>query len=144
MRVEARGAPDTANYSSLTEYVQLRTSCWIVEQVGNEFYCDCHIGITGDICKHTMALHYDRMSYPVLDTLQPKKLNNLWRKVERPAKIKPAFSRAGPSNVITVNDCIEIGNEEVAVVVVNWDELNDVNNPPEIISPTISRATIYN
>ena len=30
------------------------------------------------------------------------------------------------------------------MVVVNWDELNDVNNPPEIISPTISSATIYN
>ena len=103
LRVEARGSPATTNYTNLKHYIELRTSCWIVEQVGREFYCDCPVGITGHICKHVMALAYDHLNFPVLDTLQPKRFNNLRRKVGRPAKVGPALCTKGPNNVATIN-----------------------------------------
>ena len=76
-----------------------------------------------------MALAYDRLNFPVLDTLQPKHFNNLRRKVGRPAKVGPALCTKGPNNVATINEYIETGNEEDAVVVINWPDTMDDTVP---------------
>ena len=38
------------------EYLKIRTSCWILEHKGNNFYCDCPIGSKGHI--HFVGLSY--------------------------------------------------------------------------------------
>ena len=35
------------------EYVQMRNSCWLVEERAQDFFCDCYISMKGKICKHT-------------------------------------------------------------------------------------------
>ena len=79
MRMEARANPAGANYQSYEEWLALRTSCWIVEHRGRNFHCDCPVGIRGKLHKHSMALAYSKLDYPVLDTLGPTKLNNIRR-----------------------------------------------------------------
>ena len=44
--------------NNFDEYVQVRTSCWILEQKGDNFYCDCPIGSKGHICKHFPGISY--------------------------------------------------------------------------------------
>ena len=44
------------------------------------------------------------------------------RKEGRPAKVGPALCTKGPSNVITINEYVETGNEEAAVVVIDWPD----------------------
>ena len=111
IRVETRGNPITANYSSYSHWRNVRTSCWIVEQVGREFYCDCPIGMTGKLCKHSMALCYSKLDYPVLDTLCPKKFTNKRRKPGRPAKVGPALSLDPPRNIAENTEYVETGEE---------------------------------
>ena len=38
--------------------MKVRQSCHLLEQVNNEFFCDCPLGIKGKMCKHTVALLY--------------------------------------------------------------------------------------
>ena len=40
------------------DHMARRTSCWIVEQRGSNFYCDCPKGSRGLICKHFVGLSY--------------------------------------------------------------------------------------
>ena len=53
LRLEKRSNPQ---YSSLEEFFQIRRSCWLVEQINGDFYCDCPIGIKGHLCKLGMAM----------------------------------------------------------------------------------------
>ena len=62
IRIEARADP---SYSSLEEFYKIRNSCHLVEQVGHEYYCDCRIGIKGDLDKHSMALNFDRENFSI-------------------------------------------------------------------------------
>ena len=47
-RMKARLVPDSISFS---EYMELRKSCWIIEERDNQFYCDCPIGMKGHLCK---------------------------------------------------------------------------------------------
>ena len=74
----------------------------------------------------TQALAYDRLDYPVLDTLQPRKLNNMRRGVGRPKKVGPALSKDGPSHAIREKEYVEMGNEQLEIDVINWEPLEEV------------------
>ena len=41
-RLAHRKVPLSENFD---EYIRIRSSCWIVEEVDGEFYCDCPIGM---------------------------------------------------------------------------------------------------
>ena len=62
LRLEKRVNP---TYDSLEEFFKIRSSCHIVEEINNDFFCDCAQGIAGHLCKHTMALTYERTDFPV-------------------------------------------------------------------------------
>ena len=40
------------------EFVMIRSSCWVIEEKGGQFYCDCYNGIKGKLCKHSVGLLY--------------------------------------------------------------------------------------
>ena len=44
--------------TSFDEYLKIRSSCHLVEQVGKDFYCDCHEGMKARLCKRTVGLMY--------------------------------------------------------------------------------------
>ena len=43
---------------SFDDHMTRRSSCWIVEQKGENFYCDCPTGSRGFVCKHFVGLSY--------------------------------------------------------------------------------------
>ena len=40
------------------EFVKMRTCCWILEEVNQEFLCDCLEGSKGRICQHAVGMNY--------------------------------------------------------------------------------------
>ena len=44
--------------NSFKEYKDIRTSCWLLEERDNDFFCDCPIGMKGKLCKHTIGMRY--------------------------------------------------------------------------------------
>ena len=49
---------DNSSFKNFDEMVETRSSCYIVEQRGNNFFCDCPLGIKGKLCKHSVGLLY--------------------------------------------------------------------------------------
>ena len=54
-RLESRALPTNNSYD---EYMVERTSCWILEEVNGDFYCDCREGSKGKFCKHSIGMLY--------------------------------------------------------------------------------------
>ena len=110
MRTEKREKPI---YKSLHDFFVIRNSCHIIEVVGNEYYCYCKIGIKGDICKHVMALMYDRENFPIDPRLRSVKLGRKKRGVGRPSKVGPALSKSPPRNMVDIESFTETGEEDI-------------------------------
>ena len=49
---------DVSNMLSFDEYSEIRSSCHIIEQVNEEFYCDCFLGMKAKLCKHSVGMLY--------------------------------------------------------------------------------------
>ena len=49
---------DVSNMKSFDEYSKIRSSCHIIEQVNEEFYCDCFLGMKAKLCKHSVGMLY--------------------------------------------------------------------------------------
>ena len=88
LRLEKRLNP---TYESLEQFFKIRSSCHIVEEINNEFFCDCAQGIKGHLCKHTMALTFDRTDFPVDPRLNAVKFKR--RQRGRPKSIGLALTR---------------------------------------------------
>ena len=69
------------------EYVRIRTSCWILEQKGKNFYCDCPIGSKGHMCKHFPGICYKLGLLEVTADVRSKPLGQK-RKRGRPQMAK--------------------------------------------------------
>ena len=95
--------------------------------VGNEYYCDCKIGIKGDICKHVMALMYDRENFAIDPRLRSVKLGRKKRGVGRPSKVGPALSKSPPRNMVDIESFTETGEEDIL--------LHDWTLPPPRTNP---------
>ena len=49
---------DVSTMKSFDEYTKIRSSCHIIEQVNEEFYCDCFLGMKAKLCKHSVGMLY--------------------------------------------------------------------------------------
>ena len=54
--------------------MKIRSSCYIIEQKGREFYCDCFIGSKGHLCKHSVGLMYKTGTLEVTSDVRSKPL----------------------------------------------------------------------
>ena len=83
-------------YESFDEFIAVRTSCHLVEEVDCEFLCDCRFGVRGKICCHSMALVYDRKKEFTIDPrLNPLRFKRK-RPVGRPKKLGLALTMEQP------------------------------------------------
>ena len=92
-RIQSRINP---SYSNIDEYYKIRKSCHLVEVVettmGTEYLCDCHFGIKGKLCKHSMGLVYLlEPSFEVAPTLNPLKFVGRKRGKGRPLPTIPSL-----------------------------------------------------
>ena len=77
---------DVSRQSNFDDAMKIRQSCHIIEQVGSDFFCDCHEGIKGRICKHSVALMYKCGPLEVTSDVRSKPLGQK-RQRGRPKKM---------------------------------------------------------
>lgn len=77
---------DVSRHSNFEDAMKIRQSCHIVEQVGSDYFCDCHEGIKGRICKHSVALMYKCGPLEVTSDVRSKPLGQK-RQRGRPKKM---------------------------------------------------------
>ena len=93
LRLKLRADP--SSITSLTSYFELRSSCWLIEELEDgQFNCDCRKGFKGKNCCHELALSYKKERIEVLPHAEALKLGER-RKRGRPKKINMEWPREG-------------------------------------------------
>ena len=54
-RVRSR---EFCDHRSFQEYLDVRTSCWILEERDGDYFCDCPVSMKGKLCHHTVGMSY--------------------------------------------------------------------------------------
>ena len=77
---------DVSRHSNFDEAMKIRQSCHIIEQVGTDYFCDCHEGIKGRMCIHSVGLMYKCGQLEVTSDVRSKPLGQK-RQRGRPKKM---------------------------------------------------------
>ena len=86
-RLRLKLRADPSSITSLTSYLDIRSSCWLIEELEDgQFNCDCRKGFKGKNCCHELALSYKKERIEVLPHAEALKLGER-RKRGRPKKI---------------------------------------------------------
>ena len=111
-RLRLKMRADPSSITSLTSYFELRSSCWLIEELEDgQFNCDCRKGFKGKNCCHELALSYKKERIEVLPHAEALKLGER-RKRGRPKKINMERPReVRPVQVFSDGE----GEEEVEV-----------------------------
>ena len=51
VKLEERAFPSNKSFD---ERMEIHSSCWVLEERDDDFFCDCPLGIKGKMCKHTV------------------------------------------------------------------------------------------
>ena len=73
--------------------MKVRLSCHLIEQSGENFYCDCKMGIKGHICKHSVALMYKCNILDIDSEVRSKPIGQK-RKRGRPKKLPACLANS--------------------------------------------------
>ena len=84
---------DVSTMKSFDEYSKIRSSCHIIEQVNDEFYCDCFLGMKAKLCKHSVGMLYKTELLEVTSDVRSKPLG-VKRKRGRPKKLPQCLMRS--------------------------------------------------
>ena len=68
VKLEERARPSTS--LTLDEKKTIKESCWIVEKVDGDYFCDCRDGFKGHLCTHTICLRIRNNTVMVVVTDQ--------------------------------------------------------------------------
>ena len=79
--------------TSFDKVMEVRNSCHLVEQSGQDFFCDCFEGIRGRLCKHSVGLLYKTGTIEVDHDVRSKPLGAK-RKRGRPKKLPSCLTRS--------------------------------------------------
>ena len=84
---------DISNEKHFDDYLKARSSCYLVEQAGNDFYCDCYKGMKARYCKHSVGLMYKTELLEVSSEVRSKPLRQK-RKRGRPKKLPACLTKS--------------------------------------------------
>ena len=84
---------DISNEKHFDDYLKARSSCYLVEQAGNDFYCDCYKGMKARYCKHSVGLMYKTELLEVSSEVRSKPLGQK-RKRGRPKKLPACLTKS--------------------------------------------------
>ena len=126
LRFENRRLPQSQTFE---EYTKMRSSCWILEEVEGEFFCDCPIGMKGKLCKHTVGMMFKTEVLAVTSEVRsvplgekrkrgrPKKLNHCLQKSPVRASVEKRNDNVVVDSETSEDEAIEpVQNEAVALV----------------------------
>ena len=130
------------------ESMKIRQSCHLIEQVNDEFFCDCPLGIKGKMCKHTVAMLYKTGTLEITSDVRSKPLGQKRRR-GRPKKIPHCLQKSPePRTVGSVAQASYINpSPDVSLII---SDTNQTSSPhPRMIdvipfippdSPPVSRS----
>ena len=72
--------------------MKIRQNCHLIEQVNDEFFCDCPLSIKGKMCKHTCAMLYKTGTLEITSDVHSKPLGQKRRR-GRPKKIPHSLKK---------------------------------------------------
>ena len=81
------------HHGSFKEYMDTRTSCWILEEMNGEFYCDCPISMKGKLCQHSNGMLYIQGNLEVTSEVRSVPLGQK-RKRGRPKKLPSCLTKS--------------------------------------------------
>ena len=148
-RFALRQDPSVA--TTLEEFVRTRSSCWIIEEKGGQYYCDCFSGIKGKLCKHSVGLMYKTKILTETEDVRSKPLGQK-RKPGRPKKLPHCLTSspapALPSPAVPTEAAAPVPTEAVAPVPAEaatpvpvsryWSSLSPEEPATSRLSPTLS------
>ena len=88
--IERFKIPDIQTFD---ESMKIRQSCHLIEQVNEEFFCDCPLGIKGKMCKHICGMLYKTGTLEISSDVRSKPLGQK-RKRGRPKKIPHCLQKS--------------------------------------------------
>ena len=71
---------DASFAPSFDDFLTIRSSCWLVERKGGQYFCDCFNGMKGRLCKHAIGLMYKTGDLMVTEDVRSKPLGQKRRK----------------------------------------------------------------
>ena len=84
---------DPTSLKDFDEYLEVRSSCWILEERNGDFYCDCPVSMKGKLCKHTVCMLYHTGALSATDDVKSLPLNGKRRR-GRPKKLPHSLVRS--------------------------------------------------
>ena len=78
---------------SFEEFLQLRSSCWIIEEKGKQYFCDCYNGIKGKLCKHSVGIMYKTKTLLETEDVRSQPLGQKRRR-GRPKKLSHCLANS--------------------------------------------------
>ena len=75
---------DASFAPTFDEFLKIRSSCWLVERRGGQYYCDCFNGIKGRLCKHAIGIMYKTGDLMATEDVRSKPLGQKRRKGRPP------------------------------------------------------------
>ena len=121
LRIKSRGEPEFDNFD---EYMNVRTSCWILEFRNGQFFCDCPVGMKGKLCKHTVGMCYMEGIMEVTSQERAVPLGQK-RKRGRPKNLGNCLMKSPPR--------VTVADENVAIT--SPPSLNISMSPPSLPAP---------
>ena len=119
---------DVSRHSNFDEAMKIRQSCHIIEQVGSDYFCDCHEGIKGRICKHSVALMYKCGPLEVTSDVRSKPLGQK-RQRGRPKKMPHCLTHSPePRTVGPIPKALYLPSPNSSIVDVSITSSNDPDN----------------
>ena len=82
-RIKQREKPD---HNTFQQYLDVRCSCWLLEERNGEYYCDCPVAMKGKLCHHTVGMSYLQGKLEVTSEVRSVPLGQK-RKRGRPKKL---------------------------------------------------------
>ena len=92
---------DVSRHSSFDDAMITRQSCHIIEQVGKDYFCDCHEGIKGRLCKHSVGLMYKCGTLEITSDVRSKPLGQK----RRPGRPKSRTVQSQELSVLFPEHC---------------------------------------
>ena len=116
-RIKKRGEVE---FETFDNYIEIRQSCWIIEESEGQYYCDCPLGMKGRLCKHTIGMQYKEGRREVTSQVRavpvgqkrkrgrPKNLGNCLLKSPAQSVLPPALATTAvpPSSPTRSSICL--------------------------------------
>ena len=114
------------------ESMKVRQSCHLIEQINDEFFCDCLPGIKGKMCKHAVGMLYKTGIMEITSDVRSKPLGQK-RKRGRPKKIPHCLQKSPePRTVGSVAQASYINpSPDVSLT---FSDSNLTTSPPRVSS----------